>query len=145
MCGLLFIKPLHLFNTSYVLDKGLVLLCPNVCTSPFTASTNFMSLWGIPPLNGHNVSICTSRWRLSLLTQYFLSVFGCKGTICDVHLSKQRCLVDLHTIDLANTRWATLNSCERVFLPINVNAAARDLTMWLLDSIFFIVLCVNFF
>ena len=46
-----------------------------------------------------------------------------------MHLSKRHCHVDLHTIDLANTRQAKLQSFERVFLPINVNAVARDLTM----------------
>ena len=63
------------------------------------------------------------------LLNIFLSVFGCKGTIFDVHLSKWRCLMDLHTIYSSNTRRATVQSYERVFLPIDVNAAARDLTM----------------
>ena len=88
-----------------------------------------MSLRGSLPLNAHNVSICPFTSRLSLLIEYFLSVFGCKGTICDVHLSKRRCLVDLHTIDSANTQRATLQFYEQVFLPIDVNAAVRDLTM----------------
>src|SRR5713226_1478688 len=112
-----------------MLEEGLVLSCQNVYTRPLTASTNFMSLRGNLPLNAHNVSICPSTSRLSLLTEYFLSVFGCKGTICDVHLSKRCCLVDLHTIDSANTLRATLQCCERVFLPIDVIAVARDLTM----------------
>ena len=125
----MFQEPLQCFNTFFMLEEGLVLSCESVCTRPFTTSTNFMSLRGSLPLNAHNVSICPSTSRLSLLTEYFLSVFGCKGTICYVHLSKQRCLVDLHTIYSSNTWRATLQSCERVFLPIDVNAATRDLTM----------------
>ena len=102
---------------------------PKVYTRPFTSSTNFMSLRGNLPLNAHNVFICPSTSRLSLLIEYFLSVFGCKGTICDVHLSKRHCHVDLHTIDLANTWRAILKSCECVCLPIDVNVAVRDLIM----------------
>ena len=130
-------EPLQCFNTSFVLEQGLVLLCQNVCTSPFTTSTNFMSLRKNLPLNSHKVSIFPSTPSLYVLTEYFLSVFGCKHTNCDVHLIKLRCLVDLLTIDLAKTRQARLQSYEQVFLPIDVNASTRDFTMWLLDSILF--------
>ena len=78
------------------------------------------------------------------LLDIILSVFGCKGTIFYVHLSNWRCVVDLHTIDSSNTWKATLQSCEQVFLPMDVNAEARDLIMWLLDLIFFNVPMPNF-
>ena len=84
-----------------------------------------MSLGGV----GHGELSGGFLGLTSLIIEYFLSVFGCKGTICDVHLSKRCCLVDLLTIDSSKMRQATLQSCERVFLPIDVNAAARDLTM----------------
>ena len=63
------------------------------------------------------------------VAKYFLSVFGCKGTNCDLNLSNRCCLVDLLTIDLANTQRAALQSYEQYFLPIDVNATTRDLTM----------------
>ena len=81
--------------------------------------------------------------RLSLLIEYFFRVFGFKLTIYDVHLIKQRCLVLLLTIDSANIRRAILQYFEWYFLSLDMNALTRDLTMWLLDSIFFNVFMPN--
>ena len=113
-----------------MLEEGLVLLCQNACTSPFTASTNFMYLHRNLPLNAHNFSIRPSMSRLSLLIEYFFFfVFGFKLTIVYVHLIKRCCLVLLLTIDLAKTWHVILQSFEQYFLPIDVNALTRDLTM----------------
>ena len=49
----------------------------------------------------------------------------------------------LLTIDLANTWQAILQYFERYFLPIDVNALTRDLTIWLVDSVFLNVFMPN--
>ena len=128
-----------------MLEASLVLSCQNACTSPFTAYTNFMSLHGNLPLNAHNFSIWPSMSRLSLLIEYFFRVFRFKLIIFYVHLIKRCCIVLILTIDSANTRCAILQPFERDFLPIDVNALTRDLTMWLLDSLFLNILCPIFF
>ena len=88
-----------------------------------------MSLRGNLPLNAQNFFHLTFYVKTISSNKVFFRVFGFKLTISDVHLIKRRCLVLLLTIDSTNTRCAILQSFERDFLPIDVNALTRDFTM----------------
>ena len=86
MWGSWSLEPLQHFNTSIVLEQGLVLSCQNACISPFTASTNFIYLHGILPLNAHNLSISV------LLCQDYIFIYNIFLEFLDVSLKFLMCI-----------------------------------------------------
>ena len=128
ICGSRSLEPFLNFTTSFWLEEGLLFLCQYSCTSPLTASINFISGRGNLPVKAH-ISVWQPVSRLSYLMEYFRRVFTLHLIILDVSLSKRCCLVILLTIDSDKTRRATLRSLEHVFEPIFWKASTRFLTI----------------